>query len=337
MKASGSASGKVILLGEHMVVYGAPALAAGIDRGARAEAMLLPKGSESLLYLEGAAIPADPSSSDDRARAFAALLAEGAALPAVQVNAESDLPPGGGLGSSAALGVAIARAVTALQAELSAPSTPPGAAEPPAALPREPEALARASAWERVFHGNPSGIDTAAAATGRCFRFSRKDGIEPIAPARDLWLCIGWSGASASTRDMVEGVAKLRARKPDLVEHTLVGITALVENAKLAIKAGDLTALGRLMDLNQMLLAGLMVSTERIEELCMLAREAGALGAKLTGKGGGGSVIALVGAPEASADEATFASRAAERVQFAWKNAGFSGFSTRIRKRNATP
>lgn len=319
IKAAGSASGKIILLGEHLVVHGAPALAAGIDRGARAEATLQGPGHESRLLLGGDAIVASTTSGDDRARAFAALLAEGHAAPPIEVHAESDLPPGGGLGSSAALGVAIARAVSELAAS----------AKGEAGVP-DGEALARATAWERIFHGNPSGIDTAAAATGGCFRFTRADGIRPIALRRSLVLCVGSSGTSSSTRAMVEGVARLKARKPELFEQTKDGVTALVKNAALAIESADVSGLGRLMDLNQMLLAGLMLSTEAIEALCALARSAGALGAKLTGAGGGGSVIALVGLHEE--DEAETA-LVAEQVLLAWKNAGFSGFVTRIRKR----
>jgi mevalonate kinase len=304
-RARGSACGKVILLGEHVVVHGAPALAAGIDRGARAEAGVVSEGSPSKLLLAGDTILADPASTDARARAFAALLAEGGPAPAVEVEAASDLPSGGGLGSSSAIGVAIARAVVALL-------------DPPPADARA-AALARANAWERVFHGNPSGVDIAAAATGGCLRFSRAQGIRPLQLRRPLDLCIGWSGASSSTREMVEGVARLKARKPELVDSAVAGVGALVDNAVLAVETGDHTGLGKLMDLNQMILAGLMLSTEPIEALCALARGAGALGAKLTGAGGGGSVIALVNGEAAAAP-----------VLAAWSAAGYSGFSTRI-------
>ena len=308
MKASGAAHGKVILLGEHAVVYGAPALAAGIDRGARATATTLSDGEPSRLQLGDDSIPADAASTDDRARAFAALLAEGRAAPSVAVEATSELPAGGGLGSSAAIGVAVGRAVA-------------GLFEPEI----DGEAAARAVAWERIFHGNPSGIDTAAAAIGGCFRFTREHGAHPIAVARPLCLAIGWSGSSSSTKTMVEGVARLHARKPEMVNKAIAGIAALVENAALAVEAGDLLGLGRLLDLNQMILAGLLLSTEAIEDMCATARAAGALGAKLTGAGGGGSVIALVGENQSTSEDA-----AAKMILDAWRAAGFSGFVTRV-------
>jgi mevalonate kinase len=319
-----TACGKVILLGEHAVVYGVPALAAGIDRGARAEAT---KGSEAApgsaaspehtLSLGGRSVTPDAGGPEDIARAFAALLGNDA--PAAAITAASELPAGGGLGSSAALGVAIARAIEELA------GTAPGE--------REARALARAIAWERVFHGNPSGIDTYAAAHGGTFRFVRGEPARPLHLGADLWLCVGMSGSGASTRAMVEGLAQLFQRKPDLKRRSIEAIEALVSNAALAIEAGDLAALGKLMDLNHMLLAGLFLSTEALERLCHLARQAGALGAKLTGSGGGGSVIALV--PPPARDDGSPGEIAAAVIA-AWKDAGFEGFVTRIARPRET-
>jgi mevalonate kinase len=308
--ASARAGGKVILVGEHAVVYGVPAIAAGIGLGAAARARALGAGETSALELGGRRW--DAGGAEDTARAFTALLAAGAAEGggaepreegAVEVVAHSDLPAGGGLGSSAALGVAIAKAIELLRHRVADPD----------------RALRGARAWEEVFHGTPSGIDTAAALHGGCFRFSRAHGVHPIAPARALWLCVGWTGAGASTKAMVDSVAQLAARKPELVSRAMDGVRAVVQNAELCIEGGDLPALGKLMDMNQMILAGLMLSTEDIETLCAAARGAGALGAKLTGAGGGGSVIALVAGEDA-----------APPVLEAWKAAGFGGFVTSI-------
>lgn len=271
------ASGKVILLGEHAVVYGAPAIAVGLDRGVTAVAG--PSPVASLRIGDRHATAGDGS---DLARAFAALSASLGAPP-LAVTVELELPAGSGLGASAALGVGIARAVL----EVTAPSVSPSSAEARARV------LAAADAWERVFHGNPSGIDAAAAESGGCIRFTRAEGPSRVRVARTLPLVIAVAGPPASTRSMVEQVARLFERRPELRDKTLAGITSLVENARLCIEAGDLPGLGKLMDLNQMLLAGLMLSTEGIERACDAARRAGALGAKLTGAGGGGAVVAL--------------------------------------------
>jgi mevalonate kinase len=101
------------------------------------------------------------------------------------------------------------------------------------------------------------------------------------------------------------------------VTQSFEGIASLVNNARLALEAHDTTGLGRLMDLNQMILSGLMLSTEEIEAMCRLAREAGALGAKLTGSGGGGCVVAL-------------ADQDADSILLSWEKAGFRCFSTTV-------
>ncbi len=267
-----TACGKVILLGEHAVVYGVPAIAAGIERGARATAERTERASLSV----GATIATQDDGSD-LGRALGALL-DALDVGTYAIDVETELPVGRGLGSSAAIAVAAARAV--LEA----------AGEPASDV----RVLAAALAWERVFHGNPSGIDTAAAADGGCILVPAR----PRARAASTW-AHPWYWPSPSRarprapRAWWRRVARIAERRPDVFEKSLDGMSSLVKNARLAIEAGDVVGLGRLLDLNQMLLAGLHVSSEEIERACQLARAAGALGAKLTGAGGGGAVIAL--------------------------------------------
>jgi mevalonate kinase len=302
MGGVGQACGKAILLGEHAVVYGVPAIAVGIDRGARAGANTLDRGP-SRLFVKGwnVAIREDQE-EHDLGRAFRALIEASRRdrpLEPHAVEVEASIPPGGGLGCSAAMGVAIARSL-----------------EPHASY----EATqARAMAWERVFHGTPSGVDSAVAARGGCILFRKGEALEPIAARVGLQLCIGNTGMASSTKSMVEAVARLREERTEIVERTFEGIRALVYSARLAIEAGDRAMLGRLMDLNQMLLGDLLLSTPEIERTCDVARRAGALGAKLTGAGGGGCVVALVSS-----------SSVAEAVLDAWKRDGLDGFATNV-------
>jgi len=301
---TGRAFGKVIVLGEHAVVYGVPALAVGIDRGAHATASASATKKSTLEVPAWKVVVTEREGKTDLAHAFTAMLKAARALPAstrgpVAVRAHADLPPGGGLGCSAALGVAIARAL--------APAREAG------------EIAELAAAWERVFHGNPSGIDAAVAAYGGSIVFKKGAPLEQVRLSAPLTVCLGSTGVASSTKAMVDGVARLRERRPELVAKSFSAIEALVQNGRLALEAGDVVGLGKLMDLNQILLSGLLLSTEEIERLCSLARGAGALGAKLTGAGGGGCVVALVA--DAQAADAT--------VQ-AWKGAGFSGFSATV-------
>lgn len=300
---SGHGSGKVILVGEHVVVYGVPALVVGIERGADADAVAAEDGVSSLTIGDGA--PIRPGDGTDAGRGFAGLLAACGVTRAVRVHATTDLPAAAGLGCSAALGVAVVRALDQFGARAKADAD---------------DVATRALAWETVFHGNPSGVDVAAAARGGCFRFRRTESgpvIDDVPIARPLTLAIGHTGVASSTKAMVEGVARLRERRPEIFQKSLDGIAALVGNARLAIETGDLGALGHLMNLAQFLLAGLMVSTEEIETMCRAARDAGALGAKLTGAGGGGCVVALVEGD-------------ATPVLEAWRERGFDGFATTV-------
>lgn len=287
------AHGKVILLGEHAVVFGAEALAASLSPGAECEASASPEGAVLHVAPWGASFR--PGDGSELGRAVETLC-DAMSVRDVALALTLYLPGGGGLGSSAAMGVACARALADFTGRALA----------------EPELLALALGWERVFHGNPSGVDHTLAALGGVGTFTRAAGFTRIPTRGPVRLCLGDSGERASTRDMVDGVARLRALRPEHADRTFEAIGVVARNGALALREGDARGLGDLMNLNQNLLASLLVSTERLEDLCAAARAAGALGAKLTGAGGGGCVIAL--APDHEDD-----------VLRAWSSLGVEG------------
>ncbi len=286
-----SVPAKVILLGEHAVVYGYPAVAVplasiGVTAAAwpSADALdhvqsTLPDGTTRRATVQGA--------DDDEplaAAARAALDAWGLRLPPLTVALESTVPPGRGLGSSAAVSVAIVRAIA-------------GAAgrHPPAARVAE-----LAMTAERIVHGRPSGIDTATVALERPVRFERGAfGATPV--GQPLGLVVADSGAYSSTRTMVEAVAARRDREPVDTDDLLAGLGEAAARGGAALAAGDGAALGAAMDDAHGLLGDLGVSTAGLDALAAAARQAGAFGAKLAGSGGGGVIVAVC-PPGAAAD-----------------------------------
>jgi mevalonate kinase len=277
----GFGRGKVILLGEHAVVHGHPAIAVGIERGVTATARLAQRDVLRIAPWDLALRP-DPASEEPLERAFAAVLECYRNRSSLEVDARVDLPAGAGLGCSAAIGVAVLDAIDELLG-----------------VERSRSALgAAALVWERVFHGNPSGVDNTMSAVGGVGLFRKGAPLEPLHSNKPLHLVIGYSGESSSTKEMVDLVARQLHGDPDRVTKAFEDIESLVRNAKFAIEAGDHVALGQLLDLNHTILSSLMLCTAKLDAMCQRARAAGALGAKMTGAGGGGCMFALAAKPE---------------------------------------
>jgi mevalonate kinase len=291
----GYGHGKVILVGEHAVVYGHPAVAAGISAGVSAVAR---SGAGRLrVPAWGLHVAADDGSAAGQALGAIVRRLE---APGLDFEADASIPSRAGLGSSAALAVAVARAAVAAI----------GRADADAAI---DAAVAEA---EAVFHGNPSGIDAAAAASGGAGRFSRADGWRPVPVLQTIRLCVGLSGRPRDTAAQVAAVARLRGRLP-AADDVLGVLGRLAGDATAALAAGDVDGLGRIFDAAHGLLAALRLSGPELDAMVNGARAAGAIGAKLTGAGGGGAVIAL--APGHEHD-----------VLARWREAGFGGFLAEI-------
>ena len=273
---TGFGAGKVILLGEHGVVHGFPAIAAALTRGV--EAVAYP-AEESSLYISPWDRRFFPHANDPEplSRALWEVLRRHETGSPLEIEAHVGLPPGAGLGCSAALGVAVVEAVgRARGIERS-----------------RIDLAAHALRWERHFHGDPSGIDNAVAAVGGTVRFARDQGFDSIDPREPLHLVIANSGESSDTKDMVARVASLLAARADQTRGCLEEIGALVREGQRAIERGELDTLGECLDDNHAALRALGLSTPRIETLVETARSAGARGAKVTGAGGGGCIVAL--------------------------------------------
>ncbi|MCL1871908.1 MAG: mevalonate kinase [Promicromonosporaceae bacterium] len=297
----GSAHAKAILLGEHSVVYGAPAIALPVPAltvGAAAQRVAGSGRLSTALYDGPAATaPAAVGSTVAAVRATLAALgdtAAGAGLDDVDVRVDSAIPAGRGLGSSAAVAAAVADAVA------NAFGRPLDAAQRHHVIMES----------ERIAHGTPSGLDARTVVSSRPVWFHERlaEDLPVGAPGA---LVLADTGSAAATLDAVAGVRTLRQRTPGSVDATIDALARLTAAARTDLAFGDLAAVGAAMDQAHALLSTLGVSSPALDHLVAHARRAGALGAKLTGGGRGGCVIAL-------ADDAD----AARRIALSLRDAG---------------
>ncbi|MCU0304090.1 MAG: hydroxymethylglutaryl-CoA reductase, degradative [Thermoanaerobaculales bacterium] len=299
--------GKIILFGEHAVVYGSRAIAAPVPLAVRARVvdgndgvwLVVPRwGVEQRLRTE------DPAKQRSFEVPAALVLRElGLTDRSMRIEVFSEMPRAMGLGGSAAVAVAIIRAIDRhFSLGLS-----------------DDEVNKLAYQCECVAHGTPSGIDNTVATFGQPLVFRKGDPpeIHSLRFAEPITFVIGMTGVESLTAKMVARVRDGRRRNPDVYDTMFKGVDAVTGQALDAIKRNDLERLGELMNVCQGLLNGLQVSSWELEELIQIARENGALGAKLTGGGGGGSMIALC--PEG-----------ASRVIAAMHDAGYQAMEARV-------
>jgi mevalonate kinase len=302
----GRAHGKVILLGEHAVVYGASALCGAIAAGVQLRAV----DGKGVLWVPGRASggalePITTTQAGALGQAYRAVVhrlgLDGCSLPCDLV-AQLDIPLGGGLGGSAALSVALARALDrVLGLGLD-----------------QAQVRAAAGAAEEVFHGRASGLDHTLASSGGFGLFRPTVGFEAL-NVSPFTVCIGISGRQRATRAQVDHIAAIHRTDSDRVAFAVRRIDRLVAEAARAVRGGDLDGLGAAMNENQRELAALGVSCPELDALCAGAARAGARGAKLTGAGGGGCVVALPGEDDRG-----------ERILAQWRAEGFAGFVTTL-------
>jgi mevalonate kinase len=284
------APGKVILFGEHAVVYGQPALAVpvtqvraevGIDRalnhGIRIDAPNIGL-SERLDALS----PSHPLAATVR-NTLAAL--DSGSLSGVTVLVRSNIPVASGLGSGAAVSVAIIRALAKhLKKELT-----------------DEQVITLAFETEKLYHGTPSGIDNTVVTYAKPVYFVKGQPIRILQVKKPFTVVIGDTGIPASTKESVRFVRVQRSKTPQRYETLFAAVGSIVKTACQLIETGMPESFGPLMDENHALLRSMGVSSPELDRLVEAAREAGALGAKMSGGGRGGNMIALIPAGKAEA------------------------------------
>jgi mevalonate kinase len=281
----GYAPGKVVLFGEHATVYNYPGITAAIDIGLRVR---IERDEDGPRFLNPDFRQAfDVPESDRDIRLFSRAVDEALEAYAMQrepiaVGVESQLVPGMGLGSSAAFSAALISALRTYRGEAGD-------------LSLAGDFFRHVQKLEHIFHGHPSGMDAATVLSEGViwFRKGPPREIVPIRMPREMRgvVCIVEPGAR--TIDMVQSVRASRDLNRKRVDTILEEIGQVTSDAGIALGTGDAPEVGRLMYRNHELLGRLGVSTPELDRAVETLLEHDALGAKLTGSGGGGAVIGL--------------------------------------------
>ena len=293
---SASAPGKVILFGEHAVVYGRPAIAVPVLQvRAKAIVSMDPRSAPGVVRLQAPDIGLETTLADlPENHPLAAVLLKAASamklshIPACTIKIISNIPIAGGMGSGAAVSVAILRAFSASLGH-----------------PLSDEQVSEISyEVEGIHHGTPSGIDNTVITYAAPVYFVKGRKIETLRVKRTFTIVVGDTGIQSHTSSVVSDVHKAWGADPDQFEGLFDAVGAIAIAARKSIETGSIDALGPLMNENQAQLCKMGVSSPELDKLIEAARTSGALGAKLSGAGRGGNMIALV-TPEGASKVAT--------------------------------
>jgi mevalonate kinase len=296
-----TACGKIILFGEHAVVYSRPALAVPLSQ-LRARARVESRAQPGILIRArdvGREFEMDTASADALTTIIRLALDNLEVSADLEIEVSSEIPIAGGLGSGAAISTAIVRALAAHFGKKFSPT----------------EISALVYETEKMYHGSPSGIDNTVIAYEQAIRFVREsppneNKITPFEIARPFTLVIANTGIASPTRITVGEVRRGWQENPARYEELFDAVGAIVEQAQVALARGENDVLGDLMTRNQRVLESLGVSSREIEILLDAGLRAGAAGGKLSGGGRGGNVIFVI------------ESRDAEKIKRALLNAG---------------
>lgn len=302
----GKAPGKIILFGEHAVVYGQPAIAIPVmDVYATARVLPLLTEKPGVVRVQANDIQLDALLDDlpaDHPLAAAIRITLEEIIPdhtpSFTLQLDSNIPISAGMGSGAAVTVAIIRALSSF---LGGP------------LPNE-RISALAYAVEKLHHGIPSGIDNTVVTYQKPVYFQRDEPLQTLSVAKPTIWVIADTGEKTPTKETVADVRAGYETDPKRYQAIFDAIGAIGKSARQALSTGDLARLGQLMNENQSYLEQLQVSSRALESLIDAAHSAGAVGAKLSGGGRGGNIIALVPPEKTQQMTAALQSAGAVRV-----------------------
>jgi mevalonate kinase len=300
-----SAPGKIILFGEHAVVYGRPALAVPVTQvHAHVEVLDSPRtgiwidAPDISLNAELNTLPSDHPIASVIHNLF--FLSRISSFPNIDIKITSTIPVASGLGSGAAVTVALTRA---LSSHLDYSMT-------------DVEINSFAYEIEKLHHGTPSGIDNTVVTYAKPVYFVKGQPIETFKVGEPFTILIGNTGIIAPTKESVSDVRKLWESEKDKWEGVFDQVGEIAKQARTAIERGARGELGSLMNQNHMLLQKMTVSSPELDDLVSAAVTAGALGAKMSGGGRGGNMIALVEADGSETISEALLHAGAKRVIF---------------------